>query len=45
MLTKTRLKHEHYPIPTVEEIVSKIPDARMFMLFLPATGTSNETSL
>ena len=25
------VKHEHYPIPKVEEIVAKIPDAKVFV--------------
>ena len=31
-------KHEHYPIPTVEEIVAKIPDATVFTVLDAKSG-------
>ena len=32
------VRREHYPIPTVEEIVAKIPDAKVFIVLDPKNG-------
>ena len=35
------VKREYYPISTVEEIVAKIPDAKVFTVLDTKSGTSN----